>query len=98
MITTYSIAQARDQFTSLIRQAEQKMEPIQITRHGQPVAVILSAYEHKRLLAHHPQTDFWQAYTEWRDKWQIDEWEDDEDDPFADIRDTSSGRELTLWP
>ena len=93
---TYSIAEARNQFTALIRQAEEDQRPIHITRRGQPVAVIASASEYERLSARQPQVDFWQAYMEWREKWQVDEW-DDTVDPFADVRDLSSGREINVW-
>ncbi len=93
---TYSIAEARNQFTTLIRRAEQEQELMQVTRRGHPVAVILSMNEYNRLADHQPQTDFWQSYMEWRDKWQVDDWED-EFDPFADIRDQSPGREVNVW-
>ena len=42
MNTTYSIAEARNQFADLIHKVEEKGEPVQVTRRGEPVAVILS--------------------------------------------------------
>lgn len=94
--TTYSIAEARNKFTALIRQAEEEQRPIRITRRGQDVAVISSASEYERLSAQQPQTDFWQAYLEWRAMWEVDDW-DDTLDPFADVRDKSPGREINVW-
>ena len=93
---TYSIAEARNQFAALIRQAETGRTPVAITRRGEPVAVILSQEEYEALVARPPQKDFWTAYLEWREKWDVDNWEDD-NDPFVNLRDPSPGREVALW-
>ncbi|WP_420630696.1 type II toxin-antitoxin system Phd/YefM family antitoxin [Candidatus Leptofilum sp.] len=58
MATTYSIAEARNQFAALVRDAEESKQPVQVTRRGQPVAVILSAEEYGRLLANQSKRDF----------------------------------------
>ncbi len=94
--STYSIATARNQFTSLIRQAERGMKPIHITRRGQHVAVILSANEHRRLVAHQPQTDFWQAYLEYQERWKDVEMDID-DDVWVDLRDNTIPSEVNVW-
>ncbi len=94
--TKYSIAEARNRFTALIRDAEKTTEPIQVTRRGQPVVVILSTEEYARLLGQQQKQDSWQVYINWRTAWQVDEWEEDPD-LFADIRDQSSGRDIDLW-
>ena len=94
--TTYSIADARNKFTALIRDVEKTARPVEITRRGEPVVVILSTEEYARLLGQQKKQGFWQAYMDWRDKWQVDEWEE-ESDPFADVRDQSPGREIDLW-
>jgi prevent-host-death family protein len=96
MTTTYSIAEARDQFTALIRQVEQKKQAVQVTRRGETVAVILSAAEYELLQLQQAQQDFWHSYQTWRQTWQVDEWEDDRD-PFTGIRDQSAGREVPSW-
>lgn len=44
----YSIAQARDQLPQLVHTAEQGT-PVELTRRGKQVAVILSAKEYDRL-------------------------------------------------
>jgi prevent-host-death family protein len=93
--TSYSIAEARDQFAALIRQAETGRMPVAITRRGKPVAVILSQEAYGALAARPPQKNFWTAYLEWREKWGVDNWEDD-DDPFANLRDPSPGREVAV--
>ncbi len=56
-----------------------------------------TSLEDKRLIEHQPQTNSWQAYMNWRNRWNVDEWEDSGDDPFADVRDKSPGREINLW-
>lgn len=94
--TSYSIAEARNQFAAIVRDAEETNQPVQVTRRGQPVAVILSAEEYGRLLKQRKKQNFWQSYLEWRKEWQVDDWEET-DDPFADVRDQSPGREIDLW-
>lgn len=93
---TYSIAEARNQFASLVRRVEEQKQPVHVTRRGESVAVILSAKDYELILAQQAQQDFWQSYQTWRQTWQVDKWEE-EDDPFADIRDQSEGREVPAW-
>jgi hypothetical protein len=40
-----------------------------------------------------PEKGSWEAYLEWREKWQVDELKED-DDLFADLRDPSPGRDI----
>ncbi|MFZ0545724.1 MAG: type II toxin-antitoxin system Phd/YefM family antitoxin [Candidatus Promineifilaceae bacterium] len=96
MLAKFSIAEARDKFASLIRDVEETAQPIEVTRRGQPVAVILSTEQYARLSGQEQKRDFWQAYLEWRDKWQVDDWEE-KGDLFADLRDPSPGRQIDLW-
>ena len=37
-----------------------------ITRHGRPVAVLVSRDEYERLESGEPKKDFWQALEDWR--------------------------------
>lgn len=97
MQTAYSIAEARDQFAALIHQVEAEKKPVQVTRRGEPVAVILSQAEYQRLLAQQPRQDFWQAYLEYQKQWQGVEM-DIEDDIWEDVRDRTPPREVNLWP
>lgn len=60
-----SIAQAKDQFTRLVHQAEQG-EAVQITRRGKPVAVLVSAAEYQRLHSGPERRSFWDLITEMR--------------------------------
>ena len=55
-----SIAEARDQFTRLVHQAE-RGEAVHITRRGRPVAVLLSEAEYQRLSRGSSRPTFWEA-------------------------------------
>jgi antitoxin Phd len=90
MLKQYSIAKARDHFTSLVRAVERD-SAVELTRRGKPVAVILSIREYERLSAR--QTGFWEAYSTFRERVNLQEL-DIEDDSFAGLRDCSPGREV----
>lgn len=97
MQTAYSIAEARDQFAALIHQVEAEKKPVQVTRRGELVAVILAKSEYERLIAQQTKPDFWQAYLEYQKQWQGVEM-DIEDDIWEDVRDRTPPREVNLWP
>jgi prevent-host-death family protein len=96
MSAKFSIAEARDKFAAIIRDVEETTQPVEVTRRGLPVAVILSTEQYIRLSGQQKKQDFWQSYLEWRDKWEVDGWEEDID-LFADVRDTSPGRKIDVW-
>ena len=64
-MSAVSIAKARNTLTRLIHKAEDG-EPVHITRHGKPVAVLVSRDEYERLSSGEPKKDFWQAVEDWR--------------------------------
>lgn len=97
MATTYSIAEARDQFASLVRNAEKSNQPVQVTRRGQTVAVIISAEEYARLLANQPERDFWSSYQEWRRKWNISELDIDPDAIWGNVRERTPAPDSDPW-
>ena len=90
MTVTYSIAEARNQLATLIRNAEENHQPVQITRRGQPVAVILSAEAYARLVANQKQRNFWAAYQEWRQKWDVSDLNIDPEEIWGDVREHAS--------
>jgi prevent-host-death family protein len=65
-----SIAGARDKLASLVHQAEDGA-PVEITRRGRPVAVLLSYHEYQRLLGEGPS--FWDAMMAWRSSAHVDD-------------------------
>lgn len=94
---SYAIAEARNQFTALIRRAEETHQPVQVTRRGQPVAVILSAQEYDKLLENQPKRNFWDAYLEYVEKWKDVEMDIDPDDIWADVRDRTPAPDTNPW-
>jgi prevent-host-death family protein len=89
MAKQYSIAEARNHLPAIVHDAE-KGKPVQLTRRGKPVAVLLSIDAYERLSRTRP--DFWsalQAFRERRDLAEVDV-----DEIFADVRDRSPGREV----
>jgi prevent-host-death family protein len=90
MLKQYSIAEARDHFTSLVRAVERE-SAIELTRRGKPVAVILSIQEYRRLSAR--PAGFWAAYAAFRERVNLQEL-GIESDTFAGLRDRSPGREI----
>lgn len=91
MTKSYSIAEARNRFTSILRDAETS-PPIEITRHGQTVAVILSWQEYLRLSA---KKDFWDSYNSFREVFDLSKLAI-EPETFDGVRDLSPGREVDL--
>ena len=91
MNKSYSIAEARNRFTAIIRDAETSTA-VEITRHGEPVAVLLSWKQYQRLSA---KKDFWESYNSFREVFDLAELQI-EPEIFEDLRDTSPGREIDL--
>ena len=58
----YSIAEAKNQLPAVIHEVEQG-EPIEITRHGRAVAIVLSISDYLQLSNARP--DLWEAYQSW---------------------------------
>ncbi|HEY9630013.1 MAG TPA: type II toxin-antitoxin system prevent-host-death family antitoxin [Coleofasciculaceae cyanobacterium] len=88
----YSIAQAREQLTQLVHQAEQG-NPVELTRRGKRVAVILSAIEYDRLSQ---KGGFGKSLAAFRERLEIEKVDINPDEVFRDVRDRSPGREVIL--
>jgi len=89
----YSIAQARNQLAQLIHQAEQG-SPVEITRRGKRIAVILSVEDFESLSSH--KGTFGKSLAEFRRQWGIEMLDLNPDEVFQDLRDRSSGRDVAL--
>jgi prevent-host-death family protein len=92
IIKEYSIAEARDQFTAIVRDLETRPS-IRLTRRGKPVAVLLSIEEYERLAA--GRTRFWENYQAFLAANDLDQL-DIEPATFEGLRDLSPGREV-IW-
>jgi prevent-host-death family protein len=87
----YSVAEARQRFTELVRTVE-RGRALEITRRGRPVAVLVSASEYARIAGDEPS--FAGALDAFRAS--VDPKQLRGAAPFAGVRDRSPGREVEL--
>jgi len=91
MSRRYSIAEARNNLAAIVHDLERK-PCVELTRRGEPVAVLLSMPEYQRLLSH--KTGFWEAYVTFRNAVDLAQLKI-EPGVFEGLRDASPGRELS---
>ena len=84
----YSIAEARNGLTGLVHAVEEG-PPVELTRRGHPVAVLVSIKDFERLSGDRP--DLWSAIERFRAETDLEAL--DVDDILAGVRDPSPGRE-----
>ena len=92
-MTQYSIDQVQSKLNDLIQVVEQG-EPVEITRQGKRVAILLSVEEYEQLKTE--KKGFGTALEEFRQKYNVAEADIDPDEIFRDVRDKSPGREVSL--
>lgn len=63
MSIRYSIAEARDRLTKLVRDAEKGLS-VELTRRGKPVAILVSLSEYEKLQRH--SMSFWEAFEQFK--------------------------------
>jgi len=68
---------------------------IELTRHGEPVAMIVSCSTYDRLASGRPKT-FSEAYDEFTSKYDLAELDFDPDEVFDGVRDRDPGRDVDL--
>ena len=88
-----SIAEAKNELTRLIHEAEQG-ETVHITRRGKPVAVLVSEDVYARFKSLEQKTDVWQAIQTWRENSSFD-WPELTQEEVDSWRDRSPGREFS---
>jgi prevent-host-death family protein len=88
----YSIAEARNQLTRLVREAESG-EVVEIERRGAPVAVLVSRAAWQTMAG--SGAGFFERLEAIRQEYGLDE-EGIEADVWADVRDPDPGREVEL--
>ncbi len=89
----FSIAEAKSKLPAIIHSVEDGPS-VKLTRHGKPVAVLLSIREYEQLAKN--KMGFWSALTEFRiilEKEGIKITDAD----FKDLRDSSPGRERDIF-
>lgn len=92
MSRRYSIAEARSRLPSLVDEAESGVE-VELTRRGQPVAVLISRREFERLRG--KRQHFSDAYRKFLERHSLEEI-GVEDDFATSVRDRTPGRKVSL--
>ena len=93
MTKQYSIAEAKSKLPAIIHSVEDGPY-VQLTRHGKPVAVLLSIREYELLVL--KKKGFWRALMEFRNAVEREDIQVTDAD-FEGLRDTSFGRERELY-
>ena len=88
----HSIADARSNLPKLIRDAESG-EPIELTRRGEGVAVLIGLKQYERLAG---SRRFSEAWKEFADEVELADLAIDPDEIFSDVRDARPGRDVGL--
>ena len=89
---SYPIAKAKSHLGRLVHQAEAG-SPVELTRRGQPVAMVVSIRDYQRLTT--PQHGVWDAVRKLRESYDMEALGIDPDEVFAVKRDTSPGRDFS---
>lgn len=84
-----SIAEARDHLPALVRSAEEG-HPVELTRRGKLVAVLVSSQEYERFKDGRP--DLWAAIQKFRSEHDLADLHVEE--VYKDVRDPSPGPEI----
>ena len=92
MITNYSIAEARKNFSAIIRDVE-RMAVVKLTRRGKPVAILVSPTEYEHLLT--GRQSFWDSYQAFLRRVDVGAL-DISPVVFEGLRDDAPGREA-IW-
>jgi prevent-host-death family protein len=87
----YSIAEARDQLTRIVHEAEDGTT-IELTRRAEPVAVMISLQEYQHF--HQQKDEFWKKLDDFRKRLKAEDYLQPED--FEQLRDFTSGRNVEL--
>ena len=89
---SYSIAEAKSHLGRLVHQAEEG-PPVELTRRGRPVAVVVSIQYFERLKE--PRMDSWDAVEKLRQVHDLAMLEIDPEEVFSPDEDRSPGREFS---
>jgi len=89
MRSKYSIAEARDNLAKIVHEVESG--PVELTRRGRPVAVLVSLNEYERLQGR--GRSLWEEIDRFRERENLER-NGIEPDAFEGIRDQTAGREV----
>ena len=93
MSSRHSISDARQALPQLVREAEAG-RPVELTRHGKPVAVLIGRNDYDRLVADTPS--FRDSFGAFSGTFDLQRLGIDPDELFGPARDRSGGREIDL--
>ncbi len=93
MAKSRSIAEARAQLPSLVREAESG-EAVELTRRGEPVAVLIGRRQYARLTS--KRRRFVEAYDKFAREFDLPALGINPDEVFSGARDETRGREVNL--
>jgi antitoxin Phd len=88
----YTIAEAKNKLPSIIHSVE-KGGPVKLTRHGRPVAVLLSIRQYETLSGE--RKGYWEALSSFRNHMEKEDIQISDAD-FEGLRDNSRGRGVEL--
>ena len=89
----YTIVDAKNKLTSIIHSVETG-QAVKLTRHGKPVAVLLSIKDYQRL--NRKREGYFSALNSWRKNMGKEGGVVFSGEEFEGVRDNSSGREVDL--
>ena len=94
-MTRIPLYDAKNRLSAVVHEVESG-SPVEFTRHGKPVAVLLGADAYHRRQNEH-QT-FGRLFDRFVQQWPVDDACEDEHDenPFADVRSRDAGRPVDL--
>ncbi len=93
MTGRHSITEARDNLPDLVREAESG-RPVELTRRGEAVAVLVGRKEYDRLTA--TSRTFGDAWKKFSRSVDLRQANIDPDEIFSDVRDNAPGRDSEL--
>ncbi len=92
MPKSYSIAEAKNRLSHVVREAEAEA-PVELTRRGHPVAMVVSIEDYQRLET--PRHSVWDAIREFRGKHDMAVLDLDPEEIFDRVRDRSPGKDFS---
>jgi len=98
MVKKYSIAEASNNLTDIVHEAEEGTR-IELTREGKPVAVLIRLEDDEPPSTPNQKKGFWEAYQEFRRTHDLVAADIDPDEIWGNVRDhsPSSGRDDFEW-
>jgi antitoxin Phd len=91
MEKNFSIAEAKNRLPAIVHLVEEG-QAVRLTRHGKPVAVMLSIQDYEKM--NKSKGDFWRALMAFRSSLDQEGIEIDDSD-FEALRDQTTGREVS---